>query len=244
MSTRFKLLALDMDGTLLDGQDEISEVNRQAIAKAREQGVHIVLSTGRSIATCRPYAESLQLNSYLVTVNGSEVWDDAGNLLERHPLHLEDVEKMRELSRRYQTRFWAVTSERVWRNQLPTDLSSSQWLKFGFDFDDDGVRTDVLEQLSENPRLEITNSSPMNMEVNAVGVHKARGLETVCRRLGLSMDQVMAMGDSLNDIRMIKEAGLGIAMGNAQDVVKEAADWVTGTNEEDGVAQAIRYWLI
>src|SRR5699024_5363474 len=134
--------------------------------------------------------------------------------------------------------------ERVWRNQLPTDLSSSQWLKFGFDFDDDGVRTDVLEQLSENPRLEITNSSPMNMEVNAVGVHKARGLETVCRRLGLSMDQVMAMGDSLNDIRMIKEAGLGIAMGNAQDVVKEAADWVTGTNEEDGVAQAIRYWLI
>ncbi|WP_268877741.1 Cof-type HAD-IIB family hydrolase [Priestia abyssalis] len=244
IKTNFKLIALDMDGTLLNEEGKISKENRQAIEEAQAKGVHVVLSTGRSIMTCREFAESLKLSSYLVTVNGSEIWDCAGNLLERTILDASHIEMMWELRNIHNARFWAVTSDKVWREEFPEDISSHQWLKFGFDFDEDEVREAVLAELLKNEELEITNSSPTNIEVNAIGINKARALLTVCDKLGISMDEVIAMGDSLNDIAMIKEAGCGVAMGNAQPIVKETADWITGTNAEDGVAQAIRHWVL
>ncbi len=239
-----RLIALDIDGTILDEKGEISSANRQAIAEARKKGVDVVLSTGRSIFTCSPIFESLKLDSYLVTLNGSEVWDGSGNLLERNVLEVSSIQKMWELTKKYRTRFWAVTTERMWRGEFPDDIFSHQWLKFGFNIEDDLVRKKVIEELSQDHQLEISNSSPINIEVNAAGVNKARGLVNVCSRLGISMDEVMAIGDSLNDVAMIEQAGCGVAMGNAQDTVKEVADWVTGTNREDGVARAIWHWIL
>ncbi|MBS4161556.1 HAD-IIB family hydrolase, partial [Klebsiella pneumoniae] len=102
----------------------------------------------------------------------------------------------------------------------------------------------VLEALKKNKELEVTNSSPTNIEVNAIGINKAAALAKVSERLGFTMENVMAVGDSLNDIAMIKEAGLGVAMGNGQDIVKETADWITDTNNENGVAKAIRHWVL
>ncbi|MDN4071859.1 MULTISPECIES: Cof-type HAD-IIB family hydrolase [Fictibacillus] len=239
-----KLIALDMDGTLLNDEQEISEGNRMAIREAQAEGVHVVLSTGRSLMTCRDYAKSLELNSYLVTVNGSEVWDSNGNLIERTLLHNDHIEAMMELTKKHSAQFWAVSTDKVWRETFPENCAEMEWLKFGFNIADDEVRKLVLEELAKNKELEISNSSLTNIEVNAVGINKARALDRVCRDLGITMDHVIAMGDSLNDIAMITEAGIGVAMGNAQDVVKDAADWVTGTNVEDGVAQAIRHWVL
>lgn len=239
-----KLIALDMDGTLLNEQGEISSENRNTIKEAEAQGVHIVLSTGRSLLTCRDHAQSLQLSSYLVTVNGSEIWDGQGELIERNIVDSKDIQWMHELAKQYETKFWATASTQVWRNELPEELSGHTWLKFGFDIEHDHVRSTVLSHLHANGQFEISNSSPYNIEINPLGVNKARGLEKVCERIGLTMNQVMAVGDSMNDIAMIKAAGLGVAMGNAQKIVKEAADWITATNEDDGVAQAIRKWVL
>lgn len=127
---------------------------------------------------------------------------------------------------------------------MPEDLFSQKWLKFGFHIEEDEIRKSVLTELKEKGLFEISNSSLKNIEVNALGINKAKGLQKVCELLGISMENVMAVGDSLNDIAMITEAGLGIAMGNAQDVVKEAADDVTGTNRESGVAQSIHKWVL
>ena len=102
----------------------------------------------------------------------------------------------------------------------------------------------VQKELQERGEFELSNSTPTNIEVNPAGINKARGLTLVCERLGIEMKNVMAVGDSLNDLAMIAEAGLGIAMGNAQEVVKKAAAWVTSTNNEDGVALAIHKWVI
>lgn len=239
-----KLIALDMDGTLLNEKEEISEGNYKAIQEAQAKGVHVVLSTGRSILTCGKYAESLNLSSYLVTVNGSEIWDCSGNLHERNILHAEYIQMMWEWANQNKTYYWAVVTDKVWRNQMPDDIFAHTWLKFGFDFSDDSVRETILQRLLSNQQLEVSNSSPTNIEINAVGVNKANGLLHVCERLGISMDEVIAMGDSLNDIEMIKAVGCGVAMGNAQNEVKKAADWITDTNEEDGVAKAIRYWVL
>ncbi|WP_454870819.1 Cof-type HAD-IIB family hydrolase [Priestia megaterium] len=240
----FKLIALDMDGTLLNNQQEISKENREAIAKAQEQGVHVVLSTGRSLSTCREYAQSLELSSYLITVNGSEIWDESGQLVERKLIDASHIEKMWNLTQEHKLNFWAVTTDKVWRDEFPEDIASQEWLKFGYDIPDDALREEVLKQIAGISDFEISNSSLTNLEINALGINKAKGIMTVCERLGISMDEVIAMGDSLNDMAMIEAAGCGIAMGNAQEAVKEAADWVTDTNVNNGVAKAISHWVL
>ncbi|MCL6571563.1 MAG: Cof-type HAD-IIB family hydrolase [Bacillus sp. (in: Bacteria)] len=239
-----KLIALDMDGTLLNNEGQISEANRKEIKAATNKGIFVVLSTGRSLITSREHADSLELSSYLVTVNGSEIWDEKRELVERNLVKSELIEWMWELSKQHKTNYWAISTKRNWRNEMPDDLHTFEWMKFGFDVDDDAVRETILKELYAKGEFEISNSSLQNIEVNPAGINKATGLRIVCNRLGIDMDSVMAVGDSLNDVAMIKEAGLGVAMGNAQDIVKTAADWVTATNEEDGVAQAIRKWVI
>ena len=241
---KIKLIALDMDGTLLNQYDEVSEENRKAILEAENKGVHVVLSTGRAYATCSEYAKSLKLSSYLITVNGSEIYNEQGKLIEQNIVDTELIQWMWDLSQSHKTHFWAVSCDHVYRGEMPEDITGSKWLKFGFDSEDDQVREEILRQLKENGKLEISNSSPTNIEVNAIGVNKAKAIEVVCEKLGITMDEVMAVGDSLNDIAMIKSAGFGVAMGNAQEVVKETADWVTATNIEHGVAKAIHKWVL
>jgi hydroxymethylpyrimidine pyrophosphatase-like HAD family hydrolase len=85
-----------------------------------------------------------------------------------------------------------------------------------------------------------TFSKSNYLEVLPIGVDKAKALMKLAKTLGLELSQVAAIGDGLNDVEMLREAGLGIAMGNASDAVKSEADWVTGTNDEEGVAQAVR----
>lgn len=239
-----KLIALDMDGTLLNNEGEISEGNRKAIAKAQEKGIYVVLSTGRSITTCRHFAKSLKLTSYIITVNGSEIWDSNDQLIERNTLSSNHIETMHSLTNTHNTHFWAVTTDKVWRGEFPENITDHEWLKYGFDVQDDEIRKVILDELTRNPELEVSNSSPTNIEVNAVGINKAKALETISEKLGITLDNVMAMGDSLNDLAMIKAAGVGVAMGNAQDLVKEEANWVTATNVEDGVAKAIEHWAL
>jgi phosphoglycolate phosphatase (TIGR01487 family) len=239
-----KLIALDMDGTLLNNKGQISEANRQAIKEAQEKGIFVVLSTGRSINTSRDHADSLELTSYLITVNGSEIWDENRKLVERNLVKSELIQWMWELSQQHNAKFWAISTERNWNNEMPEDLHTVEWLKFGFHIDDDATRELIFKQLKEKDEFELSNSTLQNIEVNPKGISKAKGLELVCQRLGIAMKNVMAVGDSLNDLAMIKASGLGVAMGNAQEAVKEAADWVTATNEEDGVAKAIRKWVL
>ncbi|AIE60287.1 Cof-type HAD-IIB family hydrolase [Bacillus methanolicus] len=240
-----KLIALDMDGTLLNEKCEVPEENREAIKEAMEKGIHVVLSTGRSLLTCRDYAQSLELSSYLITVNGSEIWGPDGEIVERNLIDSELIKWLWDLSQTYKTYFWAVSTDKVYSRELsPEQIAASKWLKFGFDVEDDNVREIILNELKAMGKFEISNSSHTNIEVNPIGINKAKAIRKVCDFLGISMDHVMACGDSLNDIAMIKEAGLGIAMGNAQDIVKEAADYITETNEEAGVAKAIRKWAL
>ncbi|MDQ0256950.1 HAD superfamily hydrolase (TIGR01484 family) [Evansella vedderi] len=244
MEQDIKLIALDMDGTLLKDNHEVSPANRKAIKVAKEQGIHIVLSTGRSILSCKEYADSLELDSYLVTVNGSEIWDTQGNLIDQNPIDAELIEMLWDLKMKHNTQYWAISSEKVWRDDFPTDIQSQNWLKFGFHFEDAKIQKEVTELLTKHEALEVSNSSPTNLEINAAGINKGFALEKVCNWLDITMDNVMAVGDSLNDIVMIKEAGVGVAMGNAQQKVKDAANWVTSSNNDDGVARAIEKFIL
>ncbi|MCD5325682.1 Cof-type HAD-IIB family hydrolase [Pontibacillus sp. HN14] len=230
-----------MDGTLLTPDHEISEANKEAIHKAKEKGIHVVISTGRSLSNFKEIIEPLGESAYFVTINGGEIYDGAFNLVERNPLNGKDVRHLWDLTNKHNAYFWSSTVQGRFNSQEPFDneVEDYEWLKYGFEFEDPELRETILSELENNDSFEITNSSPTNIEINPAGINKATALRKVTSWLDLTMDQVMAVGDSVNDLAMIREAGYGVAMGNAQDIVKEEATWVTASNKEDGVAKAI-----
>ena len=241
MDKEIKLIALDMDGTLVNHDGDVSKENEEAVQRAKDNGIHVVLSTGRSLPFCRDIAEQLGHSAYLVTVNGGQIFDQELNLVESTHLDQDLVKRLWELKKKHDVYFWSSTTEGVFNTHKPfeKEIEDYNWLKFGFDIQDDDIRKVIFDEVTANEALEVTNSSPTNLEINPAGVNKAAALLKVCDWLDLSMENVMAVGDSMNDIAMIREAGFGVAMGNAQDRVKEAANWVTKDYTEHGVAHAI-----
>jgi HAD superfamily hydrolase (TIGR01484 family) len=242
----YKLIALDMDGTLLNDAGAVTEANKRWIGKAAEAGVTVMFSTGRGIRSIMPFAEELSLNSPIVAVNGSEIWSTPTELHLRHTMQPEWIMKMRDIAVETDTWYWAYDTTGVFNRENWSDVGNELdrlWLKFGYYTDNLVKLARIRSELEALGVFEITNSNPCNLELNPKGINKASGLVEVCRLLGIEMEQVIAIGDSLNDIAAIQAAGLGIAMGNAQDEVKQEADDVTDTNEEDGVAKAIQKYI-
>ena len=243
----YKLIALDLDGTLLTEEKTISAENRAALKEAQEAGITVMFSTGRGVQNVLQYIEELQLTSPLVTVNGGEIWKRPGELHVRRTLDAALIRRMHKLAEQYDTWFWGYTVGGLYNKErwlTDEETETKEWLKFGYFTEDTSSLGKIHEELAAWGLLELTNSHPSNIEVNPKGVTKASGVREVCAMLGIGMSQVIAMGDSLNDESMIREAGLGIAMGNAQEAVKQFADTVTLTNEEHGVAHAIRKYAL
>lgn len=245
MNKPYKLLALDMDGTLLNEKSEISPENERWIRAALDAGIHVCFATGRGYPTAMPFADQLGLRGPMVFVNGGEVWESPEKLRSRSPMKPEEVAALRELALRYDTWYWGYSVDKVYnRDDWAQDADSLVWLKFGFYTEDGDARQAVIDAIPSVGSFEMTNSHPHNLELNPAGVSKAAGLRQVCDVLGITMNEIVACGDSLNDMAMIRESGLGVAMGNAQDAVKQAADVVTLSNEEDGVAHVIRSYML
>jgi HAD superfamily hydrolase (TIGR01484 family) len=242
---KYKLVALDMDGTVLNEDQVISDENRQAIQAAVKAGVAVMFATGRGIQSAQPFIEEMQLQAPIVTVNGGEVWQAPGVLLKRHLMEEKWIRHMHEMSIELDTWFWAYAIEGVYnRDNWPGEINGIDWLKFGFYSENEAKLAKIFQELDALGVFEITNSHPFNLEMNPLGISKASGMIDVCALLGIAMSEVIAMGDSLNDIAMIRAAGLGVAMGNAQDEVKKAADVITATNHENGVAQIIQKYIL
>ncbi|WP_219835893.1 Cof-type HAD-IIB family hydrolase [Paenibacillus sp. R14(2021)] len=244
-----KLVALDMDGTLLNDRQEVSKENAKWIKKALDAGIIVSFATGRGFESALPYAEQLGLDTPMITVNGGEIWKRPNVLHKRTLMSPVVLKRLHEVALKYEECwYWAYSTMGIYNKEKwidpAGDYESHHWLKFGYHIDDTAVREAIYNETSAWGGLEITNSSPWNLELNPEGVSKAAAIREVCSLLGIEMAQVAAMGDSLNDIAMIREAGLGVAMGNAQDAVKEAADVVNVTNEEDAVARLLQDYVL
>ena len=246
MAGKYRLLALDLDGTTLNDRSEISAVNEEWIRKASEAGVTVCISTGRGFAGAIPFVEQLRLDTPMITVNGGEIWSRPHELHRRKTLEAEKVAKLHQVARKYpDVWYWAYATDGLYNKEKWTDDTyAPEWLKFGYYTEDIEELNRILEEIRAWDGLELSNSSPYNIEVNPKGVSKAAAIAEVCGMIGCSMSEAVAVGDSLNDLAAIQAVGLGVAMGNAQEEVKAAADVVTGTNLEDGVAQVIQNYVL
>lgn len=269
-----KMLALDLDGTLLNSALEITPTSRAAIQKAVQAGVEVIVSTGRPYDRI-PAELALLGVRYAITANGSAVYKlpdkqclyaDYFSLEEFLPLAQKltefdilfhifldghcysqynqylNIYKMQvsEAKRNfllsastYVENLIAFLKER----NLPVQKGTTNFYPL-----EDGTYKDrdaVFAYLSSNPKLQVANGGDVNLEFTKAGVSKAKGLAFLSDLLGIPMQQTIVIGDSENDLDIITAAGTGVAMANAGDIVKEAADFVTLSNDADGVASAI-----
>lgn len=241
---KYRLLALDLDGTTLTDDERISNNTRKWIHRATEAGVTVMFATGRGFQTAGPIWEELALQSPMVFANGAEIWKGPGRLWERHFIRREDIRWLYELATEAGARFWGYSVESLTRgSEWSDEMFERDWLKFGIRHDDLSVIGKLRESVNARESLEVTRSAPVNMEISRKGVTKATGVRKICEYLGIGMEQVMAVGDSLNDLRLIEAVGLGVAVSNADEELIRNADAVTHSNEEDGVANAIQRFL-
>ncbi len=243
MADQIKLVALDLDGTLVDhGGKVVTPRLTEAVKEAKKQAIDVVIATGRHRTTSLSIAQTLEVD-HLITLNGGEIWTTRGELLLRQSIHAGDVEKIVSQFERLNSHYWLVSDQGVFQRQLPNNYLEHEWIKFGFDILDEHLREEATRYFSAIQTLELTNSSPTNIEINKRGTHKRQAIEYLLDSKNLNFSQVMAVGDSMNDMKMIEGAGFGVAMGNAQAEIKEKARFVTTRFDEDGAALAIEKML-
>src|SRR5690625_3105876 len=222
---KFRLLALDLDNTLLTKDKRISSENKKWIRRAEAAGVTILFATGRGRQTTQHLEEELKLTGPMVLVNGAEVWATQSQLLHRYFIGKHDIRYLHDLAVRYKAKFWGYSVDSLTKmidwNESMFDVD---WLKFGIRKDDLSIINQIRKEAQKLPNVEITRSASVNMEVSLKGVSKATGVKKVCEQMNIGMESVMAMGDNLNDLELIQAAGFGVAMENADDVLKDAAD--------------------
>ncbi|MGX7263541.1 Cof-type HAD-IIB family hydrolase [Enterococcus crotali] len=266
-----KLVAIDLDGTLLNSKKEISTRNKEALAQAKAAGVKIVLCTGRPLAAIEIYLEELNLRDngdYSITFNGGLVQkNDTGEIIEKALMPLEAVHELYELATSLNVPLDILSDGLVM--QLPASkehISIYSQLNNLLTFESyelAQLTTDQIynkavvaideiyldEQIKKIPasfyeRYEVIKTRSNLLEFMPKGITKAYGISLLARDLGIKQEEIMTIGDEENDLPMIEYAGLGVAMENAVAKVKEMADVITDTNDNDGVAQAVEKFVL
>lgn len=269
-----RLIALDMDGTVLDDNKQISPRTLAALRAAQVRGVEVVPATGRTVNGVPEAFMALQPR-YAIGSNGATVLDlAAGRQLVNLPFTLQQAQEIYRVVQKFDSMISIFIGEECYmptadsaRIDRYTPPNLRQYLrdkriqvadmaalmtahpdeikKFSILYADYPTRDAAWAAVAQQfPQVEITSSVGCNMEINAPGVDKGRGLAELARVLGLDRCQVMACGDSGNDLAMVRFAGLGVAMGNADADVKEAARYVTLDNNHDGVAAAVEKFVL
>jgi len=274
--TDIRMIALDLDGTLLTSDKELTERSRAALEAAAEKGILIVPATGRFYAGMPKAVRDLSIIRYAVTINGALVLDiktrrevcsatvpteealEFYSYLDTLPViydcYVDEwgymTAWMHEAAGEYISNIHSLKMVKELRTPVP-ELKA--WLKEGghcpqkmqlFTKNDPVYRDELLGILSEKfPQFAVSTSLPNNIEINIKGADKGLALAKLAEHCGMAPSQIMAFGDGLNDITMLKTAGIGVAMENAHPLVKEAADLTTDSCDRNGVAAVIEELL-
>lgn len=258
---QYKLLALDIDGTLTNSQKEITPVTLEALERLQQSGVRLILASGRPTPGLERFAEQLRLKEhggYLLSFNGGHIVEAAtGRVLYDRVLPQERLPDLVDAAREYGTALMSYEGRDAITEQ-PEDryicyearinglsvrgiASFRDYVTFPVNkclmTADGDYLARVEEWMRERfPDLDVYRSEPFFMELMPKGVNKATGLERLLQVLGHRREELVCCGDGFNDVSMIRFAGLGVAMENAQPPAREAADFITRSNDEDGVA--------
>lgn len=265
-----KILVLDIDGTLTNSQKEISPTTKAGLINIMERGHRIILASGRPTPGMRRYEEELELEKYggyLLSFNGARIVEcQSGEIVYQRTLPLTLLPGFYGFAKRngcglvtylgdevisaFEPDEYIELEARI--NNMPV-RQVKNFLSF-VDFDINKClmtagpdKAAVLEkELQEKYGgvASIYRSEPFFIEIMPKNVDKASSLDKMLETIGMTRENVICCGDGFNDVSMIKYAGIGVAMGNAQQAVKEVADYITSTNDEDGLVQVIDRFIL
>lgn len=258
--SKIRLIAIDLDDTLLKNDLIISDRAKLAIQQAVDKGVAVTLATGRMYRSALPYAVELGLDLPLITYQGALVKYADGREIHHLPIPLATAREIINylLPYGYHVNIY-IDDELYVHKDSPLGQHYANYVKVTVNPVEDLLTaltreptkililekekdlTKVVADLKENFKdmIEVTKSKSYFVEITHARATKGTALKKLAESIGINREQVMAIGDSLNDLDMIKYAGWGVAMDNALPEVKAAARYVTKSNEDDGVAEAI-----
>ncbi len=271
----YKLICIDMDGTLLSDKKTVSERNLRAIRLANEKGVRIAVCTGRIFTSAEYFSNLLGVKSPVIAANGAYIREkDRDDVVYNATIGAKKCKKLLSVFKRfdiyphfytndkiftensiYSSRFYEEANKKLSKDKQIKVVTVKDWDEVFKKYETEifkgiGVNADLEKirkakiSLRDMNEFEVVSSHFDNFEVTNKGVTKGNAVKILANYYEIKSEQVICIGDSENDLSMIKYAGLGIAMGNADESVKEAAKYITDTNNCDGVAKAIEKFVL
>ncbi|MDD6795836.1 MAG: sugar-phosphatase [Clostridiaceae bacterium] len=266
----YKIIALDMDGTLLNDDKVITKKNKEALLQAKERGVKVVLASGRPTEGLKQHLEELGLNEegqFVLSYNGCLVQEVKNKkIIHETVLSGKDLHYFYDLSCTLGVNIHAFSPTRglitpkiskyteVEGNLNKIDINICDFAEVGEDEEIVKImfidEADILDKaISQIPKklfdeYVIVKSTPYFLEIIKKGSGKGVGLKALAEYLGVKREEIIACGDAGNDLDMIEYAGLGVAMENAIEEVKEKAQYITAGNNEDGIAEVVNKFIL
>ena len=268
---KYKIIVLDVDGTLLNSDRIITDRMRVALIKVQQMGVRIVLATGRPTYGVMPLAKELELDKndgYILPYNGGQIISaQTGDVLFEKRINTKSLPYLERKAVKNKFSILTYSEDTIYTNDITNEHAikeaelNSMRLKEANPFadaitfspykcmlvsDDEPALVDLEGHWKRRlaGEVDVFRSEKFFLEVVPPFIDKANTLSLLLEKLNVNSENVVAIGDGVRDVAMIQIAGLGIAMGNAQDSVKACADYVTLTNDEDGVALALENLLL
>ena len=263
---KFKLLVLDVDGTLLNSKRELTKRTISTLIKVQQLGIRIALASGRPTHGILPFAQALGMDrhgGFIIAHNGAVVTDAAsGEVIFERSIDPQMIPFMERLAKRAQMTLACYEGDEV----ISTDITDAHVVD---EAHMNGMRLrqveSIADSLSTRPRelilvsdneehlagmeeylqkhmsgtMDTIHSNPYYLEIVGYQVGKSYAMSALVQKMGIGMEDVLAIGDGTADVAMLQQAGTGIAMGNAMEGVKHCADYITLTNDQDGAAIAI-----
>lgn len=265
-----KLVAIDVDGTLLNENHELSDANKQEVDRLLDHGIHVVPCTGRPIHEVPEFLLNHEKLKYIIGGNGAVIYDrQLDQVLHQDFLDLETAQKIVKIGDVHECSMTLSSAGHLYSNKQALEIvkqSDNQEFanyfehsreivddlnatlvkqknnieKLNFNFQDDQVRQSALKELQKISGIHITASFGHNLEINTATAQKGIAVDKLRKQLNIQLDQVVTIGDNLNDISMLALTKHSFAMKNGDPKTHEVASYVTDTNNNDGVAKVLK----
>lgn len=270
---QYKLIAFDMDGTLLNSQKKITDKTCDAIQKAIDAGSIVILNTGRCVAELEEYMDVLKNIQYINSTSGALVYDRKSDKdIYSSALDVDTVKAILDIVSSKDVMIDFLTRESIVQRDKIEKMEQYHMEVYRDMFERVTVKwEDICGQYLEKPfpvaklniyhiseearnytrqrieelqlGVEMVNAETTSLEISAKGIDKGIGLEKLCQYLNISLSQTIVVGDADNDIGAMKKAGLAVAMGNANERIKELADVMVADNDHDGCREVIEKYI-
>jgi Cof subfamily protein (haloacid dehalogenase superfamily) len=274
---KYKLICVDMDGTLLNSKHKISKISQSTLRKAHDMGVHVVISTGRTYVDAAAYSDLIGLNSPIIACTGAIIKEKHGDgVIHKSVIDEELCKKLLKVFKKYKVKPIFNSVYKIYCGDLKLKIGieylkirgfinknvklnyikdEEKWFDVFKEEKNNIIKCEIMnrnrekihnlrKELENVSGIEITNSSNYNIEITKKGTSKGQAIEILANYYNIKKEEIIAIGDSDNDLSAIEFAGMGVAMGNANEKLKKKSNFVTDSNDNDGVAKVVDKFIL